>query len=148
MGGQRHAPVALPSGKNRYPLHRRIGGLQGRPGGVRKISPLPGFDPRAVQPVAIRYTDCAIPAYSWNLKNMKSVWGKLCLYLQGIHQCTRRRIPEDININIKFYYSIDVSNFMVRNSWRYASTLWYSFMAGPAIKWLLAFTAAIGSKRF
>ena len=30
--------------------------------GVRKISPQPGFDPRTVQPVAIRYTDWAIPA--------------------------------------------------------------------------------------
>jgi hypothetical protein len=29
---------------------------------VRKISPPPGFDTRTVQPVASRYTDCAIPA--------------------------------------------------------------------------------------
>ena len=27
-----------------------------------KISPPPGFDPRTVQPVTSRYTDCAIPA--------------------------------------------------------------------------------------
>ena len=32
---------------------------QGRSGQVRKISPLPGFDPRTVQPVASRYTDYA-----------------------------------------------------------------------------------------
>ena len=31
--------------------------------GCGKISPPPGFDPRTVQPVASRYTDCAIPAY-------------------------------------------------------------------------------------
>ena len=36
-------------------------GPQGRSGRVRKISPPPGFDPRTVQPVASRYTDCAIP---------------------------------------------------------------------------------------
>jgi len=41
--------------KTRYPLYRRRGGPQGRSGQVRKISPPPGFDPRTVQPVGIRY---------------------------------------------------------------------------------------------
>jgi len=36
MGGQHHAPAALPPGKTRYPLYRRLGGPQGRSGGVRK----------------------------------------------------------------------------------------------------------------
>ena len=40
VGGQRHAPVALPPGKTRYPLYGRLGALQGRSGQVRKISPL------------------------------------------------------------------------------------------------------------
>jgi hypothetical protein len=40
-----------------YPLYRRLGGPQGRSGWLRKISPLPGFDPRTVQPVKSRYTD-------------------------------------------------------------------------------------------
>ena len=48
---------SLPPGKTRYPLHRRLGGPQGRSGQARKISPPPGFDPRTVQPVASRYTD-------------------------------------------------------------------------------------------
>jgi len=39
MGGQRHAPVALPQGKTRHPLHRKLCGPQGRFGLVRKISP-------------------------------------------------------------------------------------------------------------
>jgi hypothetical protein len=43
-------------------LYRKLGGPQGRSGQVPKISPLPGFDPRTVQPVASRYTDYAIPA--------------------------------------------------------------------------------------
>jgi hypothetical protein len=47
----------LPPGKTRYPLYMRLGGPQGRPGQVRKISPPPGFDPRTVQPLANRYTD-------------------------------------------------------------------------------------------
>jgi hypothetical protein len=64
VGGQLHAPAALPPGKEtRYPLYRRLCGPQGRSGRLRKISPPPGFDPRTVQPVASRYTDYAIPAH-------------------------------------------------------------------------------------
>ena len=43
VGGQRHAPAALPPGKNRYPLYRTLGGPQGRSGRVRKISPATGI---------------------------------------------------------------------------------------------------------
>ena len=60
VGGQRHAPAALPP---RYPLYRRLGRPQGRSGRVRKISPPQGFDPRTVQIVASRYADCAIAAH-------------------------------------------------------------------------------------
>ena len=71
MRGQRHAPAALPLGKNRYLLYRRLGGPQGRSGQVRKISPQPGFDPRTVQPVASRYTD--YPAHTYCILGGKSV---------------------------------------------------------------------------
>jgi len=57
LGGQRHAPAALPPGKTRYPLYRRLGGPQGRSEQVRKIYTPPGFDPQTVQTVASRYTD-------------------------------------------------------------------------------------------
>jgi hypothetical protein len=64
VGGQLHAPAALPPEKRpRYPLYRRLGGPQGRSGRMRKISPPPGFDPRTVLPVASRYTDWAIAAH-------------------------------------------------------------------------------------
>jgi hypothetical protein len=43
VGGQHHAPAALPLGKTRYPLYRRLGGPQGRSGRVRKISPPTGI---------------------------------------------------------------------------------------------------------
>jgi hypothetical protein len=56
VGGQHHAPAALPPGMTRYPLYRRLGGPQGRSGHVQKISPPPGFDPRTIQPIASRYT--------------------------------------------------------------------------------------------
>jgi hypothetical protein len=62
VGGQHHAPAALPPGKTRYPLYRKLGRPQGRSGRMRKISPPQGFDPRTAQPVASRYTDYAIPA--------------------------------------------------------------------------------------
>ena len=63
VDGHRHTPVALTSGKNRYPLYKRLGGRQGRSRRLRKISPPPEYDPRTVQPVASRYTDWAIPAH-------------------------------------------------------------------------------------
>jgi hypothetical protein len=63
MGGQRHAPAALPPGMTRYPLYRKLGRPHGRSGRVLKISPTPGFDRRTVQPVASRYTDWAIAAH-------------------------------------------------------------------------------------
>jgi len=60
VGGQRQVPGALPLGTTRYPLYRKPGGPQGRSGRVRKISPPPGFDPRTVQPVPSRCTDCGL----------------------------------------------------------------------------------------
>jgi hypothetical protein len=50
---------SLSAGKTWYPLYRRLRGLQGRSGQVRKISPPPGFDPRTVQPIVSCYTDYA-----------------------------------------------------------------------------------------
>jgi hypothetical protein len=61
VGGQRHAPAALPPGMTRYSLYRRLGRLQGRSGLVLKISPPPGFDPRTVRLVAY-YTQYKIVA--------------------------------------------------------------------------------------
>jgi hypothetical protein len=61
-GGQRHIPAALPQGKTRYPVYRRLGGPESRSGQVRKISP-PHRDsiPGPSSPVASRCTDYAIP---------------------------------------------------------------------------------------
>jgi hypothetical protein len=50
-------PAALPRGNTRYPLCRRLCGLEGRSGRVRKISPPPGFDPQTVQSVGSCSTD-------------------------------------------------------------------------------------------
>jgi hypothetical protein len=43
---------ATPPRKVLYQLWRKLSGSLGRSGRVRKISPLPGFDPRTIQPVA------------------------------------------------------------------------------------------------
>ena len=43
VGGQRHAPYALPSERTWYMLYRRLGGPQDRSGQLRKISPLTGI---------------------------------------------------------------------------------------------------------
>jgi hypothetical protein len=48
VGGQRHIPAALPPGKTRYPLYRRLGGPQLRSGRVKKTLAHTGFDPRTV----------------------------------------------------------------------------------------------------
>ena len=65
VGGQRHASAALPLGKTRYPLYRRPGRPQGHSGWVQKISPLPGFDHRTVQPVACQIVTLQVPRI-WN----------------------------------------------------------------------------------
>jgi len=72
VGGQRHAPAALTPGKS--PGTHCTGGRVGRRAGLEgcgRISPPPGFDPRAVQPVGSHYTDRAIqalPAWTFGQK--------------------------------------------------------------------------------
>ena len=71
VGGQRHAPVALPPG-NRSGTHC-IGGWVGLRAGLDwcgKSRPPPGFDLRTVQPVASRCNDRAIPAL-YNIVGLK-----------------------------------------------------------------------------
>jgi hypothetical protein len=101
VGGQCHAPAALPPGNTRYPLYRRVGGPQNRCGRVRKISPPTGFDPQTVHPVTSLYTDCAIPAPSPNIIvaiKLRDRWAArvelifLSIYLRSYDSC--RRLPE------------------------------------------------------
>jgi hypothetical protein len=66
-------PDDLYTGKSRYPLYRRLDGLQDRSRRVRKISPSPGFHSRTVQPEASRYTNWAIQAHHKEIL----MWNKL-----------------------------------------------------------------------
>ena len=64
MRSQRHAPDALHP-RERHGTHC-TGDWVGPRAGLdkcEKISPLPGFDPRTVQPVASRYTEYATQPY-------------------------------------------------------------------------------------
>jgi hypothetical protein len=64
MGGERHAPAALPPGNR--PRTYFIGGWAGPKAGLyryEKSHPPLGFDHRSVEPIASRYTDWAIPAH-------------------------------------------------------------------------------------
>ena len=74
MGGQPHAPAALPLGK-RHGAHY-TGGWVGPRNGLgwcEKCRPPRVFDPRTVQPVANRYTDYAVPENS-NYASRKPVF--------------------------------------------------------------------------
>ena len=62
VGGQRQATAALSPGKRPGTHCMRLDGPQGWSGWVQKILPPPGYDPRNLQPVLSRYTDCAILA--------------------------------------------------------------------------------------
>ena len=62
LGGQRHAPAALPPRKIRYPLYRRLGGPKVWSGRVRKISSPTGIrssdrPARSESPYRLSYLD-------------------------------------------------------------------------------------------
>jgi hypothetical protein len=74
VGGQRHAPAALPPG-NRPGIHCKGGWVDSRAGleeCEKSRSPL-GFGPRTVQPVASRYTDCSV------------TWLRYCVSVPTVH---------------------------------------------------------------
>jgi len=58
-----------PQKENRYPFYMGLGGPQGRYGRVRKISPLPRFDPRTVQLVRVAIPTALIDAVPIGLAN-------------------------------------------------------------------------------
>jgi len=63
MGWLTSRPGRFNPGNDMVPIVQGLNGPQGRSGRVRKISFLPGFDPRTVQPIVSHYTDWAIPAH-------------------------------------------------------------------------------------
>ena len=61
-----------PEKKTLYPLYKRLGGCRGRSGRVRKISSPSSFEPRTVQLIATRYTDCANSQTSTRTRRYKN----------------------------------------------------------------------------
>jgi hypothetical protein len=85
-GSASHLGRSLHPGKTRYPLYRRLGGLQGRSGQVWKSLSPPGFDPRTVWPVASHYTDYATgppPFYLADISETAQQYN--AAYLEDIH---------------------------------------------------------------
>jgi hypothetical protein len=93
--GKRHAPAIVPTGKTRYPLYRRLGGLQSRSGQVRKISPPPGFDPRTVQPEASRYTVWFNDSYLIRIYAFKDSYNFDQLYLRHSVFCVHVKLDQN-----------------------------------------------------
>ena len=90
VGGQRHAPVALPPRMTRRLLYKRLGGPQGRSERMWIISPPPEFDSRIIQPVTIRYTDYAtgpthitFSYYIWQMVQSMDVFSGI-LFVQDL----------------------------------------------------------------
>jgi hypothetical protein len=68
VGGQRHAPAALPPEMAQYPLYSRLGWHQGRSGRVRKISSATGirFSDRPAHSESLYQLHC-MPQYQLTL---------------------------------------------------------------------------------
>ena len=108
VGGQRHAPAALLTGKSKCPLYRRLGGPHGRSGRVRNISPPQGFDCRTVQPVASRYTDSAIPAHTLLMAKFKYSSSSRIVFL---HKCETKCIAENSGHSLRRNKNLCIFNF-------------------------------------
>jgi hypothetical protein len=118
VGGQHHAPAALPPGKTRYPLYRRLGEPQGRSGCVRKISLPPGLDPRTVQLVVSCYVDWTTgltQAISKRYKMKTQTW----VYLLRPQQLLYLPISEVLHSDTREYVCVvsQNNNSIHRNNW-------------------------------
>ena len=91
VGGQRHSPAALPPGKTRYSLYKRLGGHQSRSGQVRKISPSTGIrspDRPTRSVVAIPTTLSLRPSSLYQPFRCHSV----CVSYSFVHSCQQKSI--------------------------------------------------------
>lgn len=73
--GHCHTPATLHMGKTWYALCMRLDGPQGWSGWGQKISPPPGFESQAVQPIESRCTSYTILVFYTML--YRKFWGTL-----------------------------------------------------------------------
>ena len=96
VGGQRHAPAALPPGKTRYPLYKRLGGPQDRSERVWKISP----------PTRIRSTDR--PVRSESLYRLS---------LPGSQVNFKLTVMQHVSLGVGLLYGYLITQKVVRRSY-------------------------------
>jgi hypothetical protein len=103
MNGQRHSPVVYPQASNPIPIiHEVMWALGLVRTCTRNVVPR-GFDPRSVQPIEIRYTNCAQRRMiTFNVYTEKK---------QHCHVCVRF---EYLKLNVSFWCSL--SSIMVQNN--------------------------------
>jgi len=90
----------LPPGKTRYPLYRRLGGLQGRSGRAENFVPT-GIRSRTVQSIVSRYSDWATqPNFKKSrvTDTQKKEAASCSETSVAIHQTTQCNIPEDSDL--------------------------------------------------
>jgi hypothetical protein len=94
MGGKRHAPAALPPGKTRYPLYRRLGGPQNQVlAGAGNLAPIgirsPDRPPRSEWLYRLSYR--GPQTMYWILFTLLNVFILLLLLYYYYHHHHRRR---------------------------------------------------------
>jgi hypothetical protein len=88
-----HPNHFTPRKYSQYPLYRRLGGPQGWPGRVWKISLPPGFKLQNIQPIAIHYTNYAILSAllqnGFHINKHNEIISKQCVIE---HLCLNRKL--------------------------------------------------------
>jgi hypothetical protein len=105
--GQRHAPIALPSGKTRNTLYSRLGGPQSRSGRMRKISPHRDSIPGSSRPKQV-----AIPTALSRLLQLTALCTKYLIASQMLQfvnglPCSSKFLIEKVGMPFKpssFYW--------------------------------------------
>ena len=132
VGGESHAPAALPPGKTRYPLYRRLCGPLGRCGQVRRNSRPLAFDPRTARAIASRYTDWAIPA-KFNIVTISSdrfIWSNRVVTVDRRKlRCLEKFLPQNYFLDHILHMDSN-GNVLMFPWWESRTTLrtkWFSY---------------------
>ena len=118
VGGQHHASAALAPRKTRYPLYRRLGGLRGRSGRVRKISPTGIRSPnRPAHSDSLYWLSYLDPQDFIRVYIYNAFWGNIQANLSDCQRAGQGYIPRQSTLDI-----------------------WTHFIVGKVILWILRFS--------
>jgi hypothetical protein len=130
VGGQRHAPAALP--RETPGTHCTGGWVVLRPGldECGKSWPPPGFDPRTVQSAASRYIDWAIPDRPGIITGNKTLWyivRRKIILMQLLYLYTKAHNLQTTSVHVEeslwtpgpsiFKFNADCRKMCVYKSW-------------------------------